>query len=115
MFCFKKINKFSLLESQENTKTISMKIGRYDRSPQLLMQDTKNANGRINWTPSMIENIRETREKALEQFSENQGAGGPLSKYWRNEWEKVYPDLNIDWKQVRVAKKIIRRFWERAG
>ena len=56
----------------------------------------------------MIENIRETREKALEQFSENQGAGGPLSKYWRNEWEKVYPDLNIDWKQVRVAMKILR-------
>ena len=78
-----------------------MKIGRYDRAPQMLVQDTKNANGRINWSPSMIENIRSSREKALEIFSSNANPGnGSLSRYWRQEWEKIYPDLNIDWKQV---------------
>ena len=85
-----------IVDSQENTKTISMKIGRYDRAPQMLVQDTKNANGRINWSPAMIENIRSSREKALEIFSSNSNPGnGSLSRYWRQEWEKIYPDLNI--------------------
>ena len=73
----------------------------------MLLQDTKNANGRINWTPAMIENIRLTREKALEQMSStsgvvtmSQGAPGTLTKYWRHEWESLYPELDIDWRQV---------------
>ena len=88
-------------ESQENTKTISMKIGRYDRAPQMLVQETKSANGRINWSPAMIENIRATRDRALQLLSaEAAGAGGSVSRYWRQEWEQLYPGLNIDWKQV---------------
>jgi len=84
--------------SQENTKTISMKIGRYDRAPQLLQQEAKGANGRINWTPAMLENIRTTRERAVEVVGSN---GGPyLTKQWRMEWEELYPDLKVDWKQV---------------
>jgi len=84
--------------SQENTKTISMKIGRYDRAPTLLQQEAKGANGRINWTPAMLENIRTTREKAVEVVGAN---GGPnLTKQWRMEWEELYPDLKVDWKQV---------------
>jgi hypothetical protein len=35
-----------------------MKIGRYDRAPQLLAQGVKTSGGRINWTPNMIEQIR---------------------------------------------------------
>ena len=78
-----------------------MKIGRYDRAPQMLMQETKSASGRINWSPAMIETIRATRERALELLSyEGAGVTGSLSKYWRMEWDKAYPDLNIDWKQV---------------
>jgi len=84
--------------SQENTKTISMKIGRYDRAPQLLQQEAKGANGRINWTPAMLENIRTTREKAVDVVGAN---GGPnLTRQWRMEWEELYPDLEVDWKQV---------------
>ena len=89
------------VDSQENTKTISMKIGRYDRAPLMLMQDTKSANGRINWSPAMIETIRVTRERAVERFSsEGAGMAGSMSRYWREEWEMAYPELNIDWKQV---------------
>ena len=77
-------------ESHENTKTISMKIRRYDCAPQMLVQETKSANGRINWSPAMIENIR----------AEAAGAGGLVSRYWRHEWEQLYLGLNIDWKQV---------------
>ena len=84
--------------SQENTKTISMKIGRYDRAPRLLQQEAKGANGRINWTPAMLENIRTTRERAVEVVGTN--SGPILTKQWRIEWEELYPDLKIDWKQV---------------
>ena len=29
-----------------------------------------------------------------------EAAGGSVSRYWRQEWEQLYPGLNIDWKQV---------------
>ena len=80
-----------------------MKIGRYDRAPMMLKQDTKtkSANRRIDWSPDMIETIRVTRERAVERFSsEGAGMAGSMSRYWREEWEMAYPDLNIDWKQV---------------
>ena len=49
----------------------------------------------------MIENIRATRDRALQLLSaEAAGAGGSVSRYWRQEWEQLYPGLNIDWKQV---------------
>ena len=47
----------------------------------------------------MIENIRATRDRALQLLSaEAAGAGGSVSRYWRQEWEQLYPGLNIDWK-----------------
>ena len=85
-------------DSQENTKSISMKIGRYDRAPQVLLQDTKTATGRINWSPAMIENIKTCREVAIEKVGASPGLS--MTRQWRVEWEKLYPDLNIDWKQV---------------
>ena len=42
-----------------------MKIGRYDRAPALLAsQETKAANGRIIWSPAMLQTVRATRERA---------------------------------------------------
>ena len=85
-------------DSQENTKSISMKIGRYDRAPQVLLQDTKTPSGRINWSPAMIENIKTSREIAIETVGSNPGLS--MTRQWRLEWEKLYPDLSLDWKQV---------------
>ena len=85
-------------DSQENTKSISMKIGRYDRAPQVLLQDTKSATGRINWSPTMIEDIKTCRERAIERVGASPGLS--MTRQWRVEWEKLYPELNIDWKQV---------------
>ena len=85
-------------DSQENTKSISMKIGRYDRAPAVLLQDTKMPSGRINWSPSMIENIKTSRERAIQTVGSNPGLS--MTRQWRLEWEKLYPDLNLDWKQV---------------
>jgi len=85
--------------SEENTKTISMKIGRYDRAPQQLQtQGDKTKGGRNNWTPAMLENIRLTRERAVVEAG--LAGGQALTKRWRAEWDAVYPDLRIDWKQV---------------
>ena len=88
--------------SQENTKTISMKIGRYDRAPALLAsQDTKSANGRINWSPAMLDTIRVTRERASEMAAAAGGGSSLLTKFWRQEWESAFPDLkDVDWRQV---------------
>ena len=88
--------------SQENTKTISMKIGRYDRAPALLAsQDTKAANGRINWSPAMLDTIRSTRERAAEMAAAAGGGSSLLTKLWRQEWEAAFPDLrDVDWRQV---------------
>ena len=88
------------VDSQENTKTISMKIGRYDNVHVMLMLDT-NANGRFNWSQDKIEAIRVTRKRAVERFtSEVAGMVGSLQGYWREEWQKAFPELKIDWKQV---------------
>ena len=77
-----------------------MKIGRYDRSPMMLQNDSRTSvGGRMYWSPSMIENIRSTREKAVEMFKAGGGAGS-VTRLWRQEWELLYPDTNIDWKQV---------------
>ena len=86
--------------TQENTKTISMKIGRYDRAPALLAsQDTKAANGRINWSPAMLEEIKASRERAVALAGA--GVGGLVTKLWRREWEAAYPGLaGVDWRQV---------------
>ena len=27
-----------------------------------------------------------------------EAVGGSVSRYWRQEWEQLYPGLNIDWK-----------------
>lgn len=88
--------------SQENTKTISMKIGRYDRAPALLAsQDTKAANGRINWSPAMLDTIRSTREKAAEMAARAGGGGNLLTRLWKREWEAAFPELvDVDWRQV---------------
>ena len=88
--------------SQENTKTISMKIGRYDRAPALLAsQDTKAANGRINWSPAMLDTIRSTRERAAEMAAAAGGGSSLLTKLWKQEWEAAFPDLrDVDWRQV---------------
>merc|ERR550532_1537460 len=82
--------------------TISMKIGRYDRAPALLAsQDTKAANGRINWSPAMLDTIRSTRERAAEMAAAAGGGSSLLTKLWRQEWEAAFPELrDVDWRQV---------------
>ena len=60
-----------------------MKIGRYDRAPALLArQETKAANGRIIWSPAMLQTVRATRERAARAAGEG-GAPSLLTRYVR--------------------------------
>ncbi len=43
---------------------------------------------------------RTTRERAEAALGGSGVSGSELTQRWRAEWEALYPDLDIDWKQV---------------
>ena len=92
-------------QTNETTRSLSMKLSLYDRS--LIHKELILKSGKVNWSPQMIQNIKLTREEALDRLSkeaQDETIEKPrsLSSYWQEAWEKLYPPemLQIDFKRV---------------
>ena len=92
-------------QTNETTRSLSMKLSLYDRS--LIHKELILKSGKVNWSPQMIQNIKLTREEALDRMSkeaQDETIEKPrsLSSYWQEAWEKLYPPemLQIDFKRV---------------
>ena len=83
-------------ESEETNKTIGFKLAKYDRGPE--SERVKiSATGRIFWSPQMLQKLQETRIMAQNLSAKT---GISLTKAWKEEWRRAYPNLNVDWRTV---------------
>lgn len=82
--------------SEETNKTIGFKLAKYDRGP---VEKVKvSPSGRIFWTPIMLQKLQETRQIAQSLVAKSSGLS--LTRAWKDEWKKAYPDLEVDWRTV---------------
>lgn len=87
--------------SEETVKTIAFKLSKYDRGPGEHCDRVvkMSPSGRIMWSPQMLQKLQEARQVA-QGIVARSGHTLSLNKTWRDEWQKLYPDLNLDWRTV---------------
>ena len=87
-------------DAEETNKTIGFKLAKYDRGPEANEHKTKvSPSGRTFWSPQMLQKLQETRQIAQALVTKS-GREISLTKAWKQEWTKAYPDLNLDWRTV---------------
>ena len=76
-------------------------MAKYDRGPEVPTNDKHRTSpsGRTFWSPQMLKSLQETREIA-KSITIRSNREISLTKAWKDEWKKAYPDLNLDWRTV---------------
>ena len=89
-------------DSQESTRSLSIKLGNYDKCH--VQNKPVSKSGRIQWSQKMIKDVKISRDAALSRLGkeaeDKMMKPRSLTSYWREEWEKMYPHLSIDFKRV---------------
>ena len=79
------------------------KLAKYDRGPNSNAAPNDKvkvgATGRTFWSPQMLQTLQETRSTA-QAIVARSGREVSLTKAWKEEWTKAYPDLSLDWRTV---------------
>ena len=95
---------YLFLDSLENTHSLSIKLGHYDRCH--LQNKPVSKSGRIKWSKKMIEDVKISRDAALSKLAkeaeDEMMKPRSLTSYWKQEWHRLYPELDINFKRVET-------------